>query len=527
MPEKNMPTAEQLARGVWVKTRFFQEGPYLKSVTYCVTCGNSPEVLSFQVDLRPIAKQVAKIHRRLHEIESGRPAALKNRIGGVPPSIAYPGVNGLGIPFVDDVIDTTASAGEAIVETAKKLGRSTLGRMIVDGINDLVEATTSIPVVGDFVQVTASLVPVQFVTSILKGESIDTALAKELASKAKNLKELAPYVQAVVATVPGVGTGIAAGLAASVALAQGKSITDAVIEGARAAVPGGALAQAGFDVGVNLIVKGKSLDKAALLAARNQLSEAGKKAFDVGIALTQGKKIQQAARAKSSGGGWWFRAKSGNQWIEPKSSKAAAMFLVTNAVLEAVEKGKKAEKARENVKRALRLTNATKITVSKLTPEKAKAAFAKHRGFAKKLARAIEITKKAKTNPKLLHATLEKNIGRKKLALDKIQKVAVAASTHPDPIKRAQAKKTLEVLSMVANHRARVSSLVSENQGGTPGMFVDRHGRLIKGRFVKKARTVDPGVLLTKDGVLRGDFEKVGACIPLTRPSIGCDCKPL
>jgi len=102
--------------------------------------------------------------------------------------------------------------------------------------------------------------------------------------------------QTVASFVPGVGTGVAAALGAANALASGRPITDALIEAARSAIPGGALAQAAFDVGVNL-AKGRSLSEAALAAARNRLPAGAGAAFDTAVALGKGQSLQRAALA--------------------------------------------------------------------------------------------------------------------------------------------------------------------------------------------------------------------------------------
>ena len=69
--------------------------------------------------------------------------------------------------------------------------------------------------------------------------------------------------------VPGIGTGVAAALGAANALAAGRPITEAVLAAARGALPGGAIAQAAFDVALNL-AKGKNIAEAALAAARDR-----------------------------------------------------------------------------------------------------------------------------------------------------------------------------------------------------------------------------------------------------------------
>ena len=61
----------EMARGVWVKTHFFQEGPFLHANVYCVIAGK-PECMKLRVDLRPIAKFVNRYHERLHARPGGK-----------------------------------------------------------------------------------------------------------------------------------------------------------------------------------------------------------------------------------------------------------------------------------------------------------------------------------------------------------------------------------------------------------------------------------------------------------------------
>lgn len=107
-------------------------------------------------------------------------------------------------------------------------------------------------------------------------------------------EDIGSYATTVVALVPGVGTGVSAALSAGLALAQGKNITDAVKAGIRGAIPGGAIAAAGFDVAVK-VASGANVGQATLEEARAQLPPgAAQQAFDVGLAVVTGEKHQQA-----------------------------------------------------------------------------------------------------------------------------------------------------------------------------------------------------------------------------------------
>lgn len=110
--------------------------------------------------------------------------------------------------------------------------------------------------------------------------------------------QLAAAIEAVLSFVPVIGTGINAAIAAGEALANGENITDALVAGAKNALPGGAIASKGFDLAygaVKAIASGKPIDEIALAAAREALpNEEAKKAFDIGTAIAHGQNVQQA-----------------------------------------------------------------------------------------------------------------------------------------------------------------------------------------------------------------------------------------
>lgn len=131
---------------------------------------------------------------------------------------------------------------------------------------------------------------------VARGQNIWQAARRAGQAGISDVRERMRFAEMVAPFIPGIGTGIGAALGAANALANGRPITDALIAGARGALPGGALAQTAFDVGVNML-KGKSLAESALAAARERLpgGPAAKAAFDAAVALAQGKNLQQAA----------------------------------------------------------------------------------------------------------------------------------------------------------------------------------------------------------------------------------------
>lgn len=77
--------------------------------------------------------------------------------------------------------------------------------------------------------------------------------------------------QTVLPYIPGVGSGAAAALAGVIALGQGKSLDEATLAAARAALPPGA--QLAFDLGVGVVLEKKPVDQAVTDAALNQLDK--------------------------------------------------------------------------------------------------------------------------------------------------------------------------------------------------------------------------------------------------------------
>lgn len=121
-------------------------------------------------------------------------------------------------------------------------------------------------------------------------------VAKVAAPLLSVVKAIAPFAQTALSFVPGVGTVVNGAIAAGSALAQGKSITQALIDTAAASIPGGPIAKQAFNTGL-AIVKGQNVTTAALDAVRNQIPGglAGKAAFDTAVALAHGQSVQKAA----------------------------------------------------------------------------------------------------------------------------------------------------------------------------------------------------------------------------------------
>lgn len=179
---------------------------------------------------------------------------------------------------------------------------------------------SEIPIISDIHASTMKLhkAPFNAMVKIANGENIGDSIINQFKEQLDAAKELAPYAQTIVSFIPGVGTGLSAAIGAGVALAEGRPLDQAVLAGVRGAIPGGALAQAAFDVATaamagkpieevvlnalpvdkgvkdNLIkgaklakdlVEGKKVDKALMDATISYLPEKAQKAVQIGVAV--------------------------------------------------------------------------------------------------------------------------------------------------------------------------------------------------------------------------------------------------
>jgi hypothetical protein len=203
--------------------------------------------------------------------------------------------------------------------------------LAAQGVRALGDALGEIPFVGPAFHGVFLIAsgPFTFTDQVLHGERIDRALVNDLSDKIKGVKEVAPYAKTVISFIPGIGTGAAAAIGAGLALASGTPIDEAVIEGVKDALPGGDIAKAAFTVTVAAVqgqniaeatgraairalglppegekafnvvyraAQGENIPLAVLDQARSYLpTEEAKRAFDVGLAVAHGKKLQNVA----------------------------------------------------------------------------------------------------------------------------------------------------------------------------------------------------------------------------------------
>lgn len=127
---------------------------------------------------------------------------------------------------------------------------------------------SKVPVVGKGLHAVYTFGPAGIINSaarVAKGDRLDKVFVGHFKAKLDAARDLAPYVQTIVSFVPGVGQGVSGAIGAGVALSRGRPITEALIAGARGALPGGPVSAAAFDVAI-AAAQGKPISEVALQA---------------------------------------------------------------------------------------------------------------------------------------------------------------------------------------------------------------------------------------------------------------------
>lgn len=122
-----------------------------------------------------------------------------------------------------------------------------------------------------------------------EGFSVDALVPDALA-------DAIALVAPIVGAIPGVGTMVGPALALAAAAGRGESVTDAVLAAARAAMPGGPLAQSAFDLAVG-VARGADAKDATLAALRAQVPAGpARAAWDAGVAVARSRPPSSATR---------------------------------------------------------------------------------------------------------------------------------------------------------------------------------------------------------------------------------------
>jgi len=224
---------------------------------------------------------------------------LVSSVGKAASSVAK--VAGQAVKTAGKVINTVQKVVPSSILTAG-LGFTPIGLAVRAGIGAASAAASGKNVFQGALRTLASDPVSRFyvdtAVSTARGQNILKAVKEAAGGSVSDLRESLRFAAMVAPFVPGIGTGVGAALGAANALASGQPITEAMIAAAKNAVPGGAIAQAGFEMAVN-VAKGKNLQTAAMETLRSQLpgGPAAQAAFDAGLALAKGQNIQNAVIA--------------------------------------------------------------------------------------------------------------------------------------------------------------------------------------------------------------------------------------
>lgn len=214
--------------------------------------------------------------------------------------VIYQGHNPVWGSGTSNYEDTIHKGGGGLTHFVSRLANAVGGGLVSDAYNTVSKVAKPV------VDVLHVVYPPTLVASamgdlaerIAHGENVFDAVKASAQGGLTNLQRAAPYIETIVSVVPGVGPELAAGLAVGIALAEGEPLSEVAVDGALAALPGGALAHQAAKAAIvfgSALLQGKPLDVAAMGAARSALPKEPayyRAAFDVGVGLAQGKSLQ-------------------------------------------------------------------------------------------------------------------------------------------------------------------------------------------------------------------------------------------
>jgi len=186
-------------------------------------------------------------------------------------------------------------AAEKVHNLAKKAAVTTM-KLAMKPAQWVAHATRNIPILNRITGAAGMLgnLPFSTASQLMQGGRIDKVALGQFKQALGATRELAPYIQTVISFVPGIGTGVSAGIGGALALAEGKPITEAMLAAAKSAIPGGPAAQMAFNI-AQAALQHKPLDQIAIAAL--PISDTAKKALVTGIAvakdLAAGKRVDQ------------------------------------------------------------------------------------------------------------------------------------------------------------------------------------------------------------------------------------------
>lgn len=169
--------------------------------------------------------------------------------------------------FFSFVKKAAGSVAKKIVPHAIRKAVAKVVSTAKSAANTVARNVARIPVLGKVINAGTSLMmlPAAAAAQLVQGRRIDRIAVDQFKSAIKNVRTVGPYAQTVISFVPGVGTGLSAGLGGAMALAEGQNITQALEAAVKSSIPGGPLAQAAFSVASG-VMQGKPVDQIAVNA---------------------------------------------------------------------------------------------------------------------------------------------------------------------------------------------------------------------------------------------------------------------
>jgi hypothetical protein len=160
-------------------------------------------------------------------------------------------------------------------------------KSIKSAVNSVAKVVSKVPGVST---ITA---PLKFVSNVAQGKNVVRSLGQAGTSIVRDTRSALPVAAGVVSFIPGVGTGVAAGISAVSAVSQGKNLRQIAEEAAIGAVPGGQLYKTAIQTGIDVARGGnvlKSVTNRGLEYARTQLpgGQVAQSALTAGINIAKG-----------------------------------------------------------------------------------------------------------------------------------------------------------------------------------------------------------------------------------------------
>jgi hypothetical protein len=268
--------------------------------------------------------------------------------------------------FFSSIKNAVKSVAKAVVPKVVKQA----AQKVVAVAKKVATAIAKVPVLGTIIKAagTLALLPARATAQLVQGKRISAIAVDQFKTALGSVKTLAPYVQTVISFVPGIGTGISAGIGGALALASGQKIGDALLAAAKSALPGGPVAQAAFSIASDVmhgkplttiaidalpiapaaktalmsglqaakdIAAGKNVATSLLDNAVKNLPPQVQKAVAIGVAMGHAKNLQQMAGAAVQGAAQLATAAA-------QGSSAAAQLAAgirSPALVAAVQKG--------------------------------------------------------------------------------------------------------------------------------------------------------------------------------------------